>query len=268
MIPKQIHYCWLSGEAIPKRIVTCMSTWKNVMPDYNIVLWDLKRFDISKVPFVKEACSVNMWAFASDYIRLFALYRYGGLYLDCDVAVLKKMDEFLNFGLFTSVEYHKHTVRVHNTSNLLYEDGSSIFPHTVKPGIQLQAAVLGGEAGHPFLRDCLDWYRDRHFIDAEGEYFTKLIAPDIYAMIAEDYGFRYIDERQELRDDMLVLPSEYFAGTEFQATERSYAIHLCAGSWREFSQPGLRDRLLLGAKKNNFLRRVFRKRPLKKVKGL
>jgi mannosyltransferase OCH1-like enzyme len=48
-IPKRIHHCWLSGEKMPENIVKCINTWENIMPDYEIVLWDKNRFDINSV---------------------------------------------------------------------------------------------------------------------------------------------------------------------------------------------------------------------------
>ena len=47
MIPKIIHYCWLSGDPFPESIQRCIDSWKRVLPDYEIVLWDTKRFNIS-----------------------------------------------------------------------------------------------------------------------------------------------------------------------------------------------------------------------------
>ena len=34
MIPKIIHYCWLSGDKYPASIDACISTWKTKLPDY------------------------------------------------------------------------------------------------------------------------------------------------------------------------------------------------------------------------------------------
>ena len=89
MIPKIIHYCWLSGEPYPEKIQNCIASWKERLPDYKIKLWDMNSFDVNSIDFVREAVSVKKWAFAADYIRLYALYREGGIYLDSDVLVKK-----------------------------------------------------------------------------------------------------------------------------------------------------------------------------------
>jgi hypothetical protein len=244
MIPRKIHYCWLSGEEIPQDLQRCIESWRKVMPDYEVVKWDTSNFDVNSNTFVAEAYRLRKWAFATDYIRLHALHLHGGIYLDSDVLVRRRFDEFLPQGFFSAVEYHHKLVRQRHTQELLHADGTSIHPRTPKPGIGLQAAVMGAEKGHPFLKDCLDFYHDRHFILPDGSYFDQVIAPDIFAMFAEEYGFRYRDERQHIRENMLILPSDIIAGGEDQATWRSYAVHRCAGSWRDKAQPGLVERML------------------------
>ena len=44
MIPKKIHYCWLSGDPFPEKIQMCMDSWKKVMPDYEWKLWNTESF--------------------------------------------------------------------------------------------------------------------------------------------------------------------------------------------------------------------------------
>jgi mannosyltransferase OCH1-like enzyme len=244
MIPRKIHYCWLGDNEIPPNLKECQATWTKVLPDYEVVKWDESSFDIESSVFVSEACRMKKWAFASDYIRIHALYTEGGMYLDTDVEVRKRFDEFLGYGIFTSVEYHPDEVRQHDTLSLLNPDGSSKQPFTRKPGIGLQAAVIAGVKGHPFLRDCLEYYRDRHFLLPDGSHYDTIISPDIYAMVAEKYGFRYQDERQVIGEDILILPSEIFAGNREEATSNSYAVHYCVGSWRNRPQPGALRRAL------------------------
>jgi mannosyltransferase OCH1-like enzyme len=233
MIPKKIHYCWLSRDKMPENIINCMTTWKKVMPEYEVIHWGMEKFDITSISFVEEACSKKKWAFAADYIRLYALYMEGGIYLDSDVTIKKSLNDFLENDFFTSLEYHPHIIVEQNTLSLLHNDGSSKIKNTRKPGIGIQAAILGSVKGHPFLKDCLDWYSNKHFIQDDSSLFNKIIAPDIYAMVAEDYGFKYADIRQELKKNILILPSEYFAAKHSYVTEKTYAIHEGAGSWRE-----------------------------------
>lgn len=107
MIPKKIHFCWMSGDPYPAKIKRCMKTWRRVMPDYEIKLWNAQNFDVEGAPdYVREAIRQRKWAFAADYIRMYALYHEGGIYLDSDVLVLKPFDDLLNHSFMSSLEYH------------------------------------------------------------------------------------------------------------------------------------------------------------------
>jgi len=253
MIPKKIHYCWLSGEEIPEMLKKCMATWKEILPDYELVLWDKKKFDVNSVTFVKEAVSVKKWAFACDYIRLHAIYTEGGIYMDTDIIVKKSFDNFLNNSFFSAMEYHNPRPQGKDQV-YLYEDGSTVQKII---GAAMQAAVFGAVAGHPFLKDCLDWYQNKHFFIPEKKLIDNIIiAPDIYATIAQKYGFRYINEEQNLAKNMKIYPSPIISPNIWDFTKETYAVHCCAGSWLDDSF------LSKITKKNNFLRKLFGRKPL------
>lgn len=99
MIPKIIHLCWLSGDPYPPKIQKCLESWKKFLPEYEVMLWDGNRFDLNSSSWVAQAFA-KKYAFAADYIRMYALYHYGGIYLDSDVEVLKSFDELLTLPLF------------------------------------------------------------------------------------------------------------------------------------------------------------------------
>lgn len=106
MIPKIIHYVWLGGGAKTPSVKRCIASWKKAMPDYQIKEWNESNFDLDSVVWTKEAIQKKKWSLASDYIRHYAIYTEGGIYMDTDVMVYKSFDEFLNFSFFTSVENH------------------------------------------------------------------------------------------------------------------------------------------------------------------
>lgn len=235
MIPKIIHYCWLSDDPLPQKIQDCMASWKKVMPDYEWRLWNTKSFDIeNSVPYVKEAYEKRKWAFAADYIRLYALYTEGGIYLDSDVLALKRFDEFLGHSFFSCMEYHQFQVDNEHSLEKLDGDGNRISDEYIQ-GIQIQAAVMGAEKGCPFVGEILDWYKDKHFIKPDGSMGLDVIAPQIYARVAEKYGFRYKDIDQQLDGNVMIYRSEIFAGNRREATPASYAIHYCENSWVKMS---------------------------------
>lgn len=261
-IPKTIHYCWLSGEEMPADIVKCMDSWKARMPEYKLVLWDTNKFDVGSHAFVREACQVKKWAFASDYIRLYALYTEGGIYLDTDVYVEKSFDCFLENGFFSAVEYLEGKARkgLHllNGDGTLKDRNAGVFTH----GIQIQAAIMGAVKGHPFLKSCMERYDGKHFILEDGSYSNRLLSPQIYADVAVDYGFRYKNELQRLKNDMTVYPNAMFPCALPHIVDGYYAVHLCKGEWRD---PGLKERILSVLHQNGFLRWLFGKKKIKKV---
>lgn len=230
MIPKIIHYCWLSEDPFPAQIRKCMATWQAVHPDYEIKHWSTENFDVNSVPYVKEAYMARKWGFAADYIRMYALYSEGGIYLDTDVMLLKRLDDFLGNSFFSSMEYHPIQVEKCGAMAHLDADGHRKDDAYIE-GIQIQAAVMGAEPGNAFVKKVLDWYQGKHFVKDDGSLSTDVLSPYIYARVAEDFGFIYKDVEQSLAGGVHIYPSETFAGNKHEVTPRSYAIHLCAHSW-------------------------------------
>ena len=96
MIPKVIHYCWFGRNPKPVSVQKCIESWKKYLPDYEIREWNNTNFEAMSVKFTAEAMAKKKYAFVSDYVRLHALYKYGGVYLDTDVKVLKSFNNLLN----------------------------------------------------------------------------------------------------------------------------------------------------------------------------
>ena len=227
-IPKKIHYCWLSKEKMADNYIKCIDSWKRIMPDYEFVLWDSNKFDIDSVPFVKEAVFIKKWAFAADYIRMHAVYTEGGIYLDSDVLVLKRFDEFLKYDFFTSLEKERRNDldQYENWTN----DLNNI---TVIGGCQLQAGIFGGIKGLPYLKDCMEWYKNNRIIQPDGtpRDLNKIKSPDIMAAVAQKYGFKYKNGEQKLENNMIIFDTKVFCHTIDDATKDVYAIHWGEVGW-------------------------------------
>ena len=144
MIPKVIHYCWLSGDPFPREIRRCIDSWKKLLPDYELRLWSKDNFDIDSVPWVRDAYNARKYAFAADYIRFWAVYTYGGIYLDSDVLVKKPFDDLLDLPYFIGSE-----------------------------GLgNIEAAIFGAPKGAEWLKPCIDFYVDRPFYKEDGSLNT------------------------------------------------------------------------------------------------
>ena len=244
MIPKIIHLCWLSGDPYPGMIKTCLRSWKRVLPDYEVMLWTRDNFDTEAVTYVREAVSVRKWAPAADYIRLWALYNFGGIYMDSDVFVRKSFDDLLEYDVFSAVE--RFTADPSN--------------------VGIQAAVLGSVPKHPFIAACMKYYEENPYFLPDGSYANqKLTAPMWFAQAAVPFGFKYSDERQLLENRGLILPSSDIPSSLINVPTSARAIHCCNGDWniwakRKFRQKAYRKLLPLLLLRLEGHDRVFRKR--------
>ena len=145
MIPKIIHYTWFSGEPFPEEIKTCVDSWEKHLLNYEFRLWNMNAINNIDSIFLKEAISEKKWAYAADFVRLFAIYNEGGIYLDTDVIVYRSFDPVLDQKAFIGKENSIH-----------FEGGFS--------AQYLTSHCFGAEKGHPFIKKCLDYFERRHFI--------------------------------------------------------------------------------------------------------
>lgn len=113
-----------------------MDTWKRILPDYELRLWDGKALQEVDLPFAHEAASVGKWAFAADQLRIYAVFTYGGIWLDTDVEVFKSFDPFLEHRMFIG---HEDGVAHHYS-----------FPQQLIT--LLGSHCFGAEKGHPLDR--------------------------------------------------------------------------------------------------------------------
>lgn len=232
-IPKIIHLMWFSGDEYPDEIRICLDTWKNVLPDYKVVVWTKEMaLDIGST-YVKEAIKCKKWAFAADVVRLYALYTCGGIYMDSDVIVKKPLDIFLDNDVTFFQEYHKSLAKS-NSVGVLDENGNRL-GNSMPIGIGLQAAFMISKKGSPVVKDMLSYYDNKHFLKQDGTMATDIIAPTIFALQLEKYGYRYVDEEQNLDYGVRVLPSWYVAPGKSECDKRNYAIHCINHSWKSDS---------------------------------
>lgn len=215
-----------------------MESWREILPGYEIVRWDERRFDVNSVPWVREAVERKKYAFAADYIRHYALYHEGGIYLDTDVEVLKPFDDLLDAEMFAAIETEESVLARNVAEGRISENGGGADGRTVSGhGIGIAIGCVRVAAGHPFTRRCLDWYESRRFVCEDGTLYDKIIAPDIMAYHARPAGLKYKDVAQELDEGIRIHPSPTIAAYAEKAAPESYAIHHCLGSWAAGSAP-------------------------------
>lgn len=219
MIPKIIHYCWFGRGEMSALMKKCVNSWKKYCPDYQVMLWNEDNFNIDSVPFVKQAYENKKYAFVSDYVRLYALYNYGGVYLDTDQELIKNIDCFLDCEAFIG-----H----------MYED-------------VLSTGVIGSQKQGRFVSEFLNYYKDRDFIQNGQMDLTP--NTDITVQILKNMGIKATGGRDNF-EALHIYPSVVFTPygvyeyKHYSKTE-TYAIHHWSMSWRS-------DEEIKKAKKRRF----------------
>ena len=207
MIPRIIHYCWFGRGPMPELAQKCIESWRRIMPDYAYRLWNEDNFDVLSVPYVKEAYESGKYAFVTDYVRLFALYKEGGIYMDTDVEVLKPYDDLLDLPGFTG-----------------YEGSKRLPPVT---------GTMASEPGNAWVKEQLDSYEGAHFIMPDGSLDTTTNTVRI-ARIMKEGGF-VSDGKKQIYKDMHIFPVEYFCPRqttgEIIMTDNTYCDHHFMGTW-------------------------------------
>ncbi|MDP4109835.1 MAG: glycosyltransferase [Bacillota bacterium] len=207
-IPKTIHYCWFGKKPMPELAQKCLKSWDIFLPDYKKVLWNEDSFDVQSVRFTREAYERGKYAFVSDYVRLYALYNYGGIYMDADVEVVKNLDGFLEFPAFSGFEKTEF----------------------------IPTGIIGAVKYHPWIKRFLDYYRDKAFLWGDG---SMDMTPNVIFMsrISEnEFGLKRNNEMQILKDGVHIFPNDYFCPMVWETrqihfTENTRTIHHFAASW-------------------------------------
>lgn len=208
MIPKIIHYCWFGGKPLPEKAIICINSWKKYLPDYRIIEWNESNFDINSNKYVKEAYEKHKWAFVTDYVRLYALYTVGGIYMDTDVEVIKTFDSFLKLKGFSGFE------RID----------------------AVPTGIMASVKNHKFIKELLFEYCDLHFINDDGTLDqTTNVVRITNAAVA--HGLKLDNTMQEIQG-FVFFPKDYFCPKnprtlEIEITNNTVTIHHFEGSWIE-----------------------------------
>lgn len=239
MIPKIIHYCWFGNGEMPELVLNCLESWKNHLPEYEIMRWSEENFDINGYHFAAEAYKERKFAFVADVCRLHALKQMGGVYLDTDVEFLRPLDDtILNNKAFTGFE-----------DNLL-----------------LSSAIMGSEKNGQWINDLLSYYENKSFYLKDGNLDVNPNTEIITAFMKDKKGVLINNTFQKLEDYCTIYPSDYFCPKSWKTlkintTPNTYCIHHFAGSWihKEFSLIGKIANILLGKRTAEFLSERYRK---------
>ena len=208
-IPKIIHFCWFGGGEKQQFIKECIESWKKILPDFDFMEWNERNFSIEESnDYVKEAYYSGKWAFVSDYVRLYALYTVGGVYLDTDVILFKRFDEFLSYKGVFSFESKDYVA----------------------------TCFMASEPNNPFIYKFLQEYANLHFVDSKGKLNVDLTNVKILTRLLIKEGL-VPNGKTQIFNQLIVLEQKYFSSNDFRNVfgfykNSSYGYHLAGASWK------------------------------------
>lgn len=211
MIPKIIHYCWLSNDPYPPNIQECIQSWYKYLGDYEFKLWNKENFDIDSVKWVKEAYEAKKYAFAADYIRLYALYTEGGIYLDTDVLVYKSFNDLLQLPYFIG------------------QDFIGAF----------EPAIIGAQPGLSWIKKVMEYYDGKDFVNHDGTLNIKNLPVVFFEQLYPHYNFKKISNIKDSKNYssyFYLFPDKFFNGRNNIGPKQypeSYCSHLFVHSWSD-----------------------------------
>lgn len=217
MIPKIIHYCWFGRNPLSELAQKCIASWKKYLPDCEIKEWNEDNFDVNIIPYTAEAYAQKKYAFVSDYARFWILHKYGGIYFDTDVEVIRPIDDIIARGNFMGFE----------TDSNYMNSGAS-----VNPGLG-----LGVSPGLDLVKKMLDNYERKHFV-CEANVRNQITVVDICTKVLMESGLQNVVGIQKVEDECYIYPSEYFCPVNvttgrIHVEKNTRTIHHFAGTWMD-----------------------------------
>lgn len=206
MIPKIIHYCWFGRGKMPTLAEKCIASWKKYCPDYKIIEWNEDNFDINSCSYVREAYESRKYAFVTDYVRLYVMYLYGGIYMDTDVEVVRNLDEFLEHRGFSGFESES----------------------------QMPTGIMAGEKEFRLFKELLTYYNGRHFLDAGGKMDITTNTVILTKMLTQK-GF-IPNGLYQVVDGFALYPRDYFCPLDnstgiMYSSKNTATVHWFNKSW-------------------------------------
>ena len=216
MIPKTIHYCWFGGNPKPKLAERCIKSWKRYCKGYEIIEWNEDNFDISAAPlYVRQAYEAKKWAFVSDYVRLWAMVKFGGIYMDTDVEVIKPLDKFLSHEALSGFE----------------------------SPTQIPTGLMACREGFPLFAEMLAEYDNIPFVKEDG---SLDITTNVTRITNRLLGRGFVPNGEyQVVEGFALYPKDWFCPLDWwdemrlEKTKNTHTIHWFSASW--FSEEHRRE---------------------------
>lgn len=205
MIPKIIHYCWFGRGEKPKLAQMCIASWRKYCPDYKIIEWNENNFDVDQIDYTKFTYEHRLYAYLSDYVRLWAVEKYGGFYFDTDVELIKPLQRVQVCEAFFGFETEEY----------------------VNTGIG-----FGAIAHHPVVKAMQEEYEklaSEELIQTYQQFRVLTGSPKMNTKALVELGLKKNGERQQICGAE-IFPKDFFCPFddptgELRLTENSISIH-------------------------------------------
>lgn len=212
MIPRIIHYVWVGPRPLPAVDRARVTAWQAMLPDWEIRQWGNRDIDFTS-SYVRQAFAVRAWNRVSDYTRMDALARFGGVYLDTDVDLVGPLEPLLADEAFLGFQ----------TSDAAHADE------------MVNGAVFGATPGHWLPTALRAHFNER--LDGRDD-IGSFAGPGLLTQIMREHGLQGYDDDGVVVDGVRIHPTlafyPYFWGEELDEatlTEDTIAIHRWAESW-------------------------------------
>lgn len=202
MIPKNIHTIWVGPNEMPYRERGLRPHMKEMHPMYGHYLWRDENIQFAGMPpNMQKLYDIHYndkkWAFAADVLRLWVVYKYGGVYMDVDFDFQKPLDDLLDHSAF--ICYHPTQPNDHTVVN----------------------GVFGAEEGHQMMKALVDEVQDSAWWVG-----PEMVGRTIKKWLNMPYEVQHylFKERMENEHDIQCVDWKLF--------DSEYAKHLALYSWK------------------------------------
>jgi mannosyltransferase OCH1-like enzyme len=195
VIPKIFHRIWVGGRPMPAELMGYEQSWMRHHPEWTICLWtDRSMPPLSNQELYEEATEPAQKA---DIARFDLLFRFGGVYIDCDFECLRSIDRLLR--------------------------GVDCFSASAGD-CYVATGIMGCVPAHPYfaelvgaLRGSIDRYRHRPINEQSGPVFlTRMSAWSEMTVFPKEFFYPYYWGEEHRRDEPF---------------PEAYAVHHWASSW-------------------------------------
>jgi mannosyltransferase OCH1-like enzyme len=199
VIPKVFHFIWV-GDPIPDHLAQYVETWRTVHPDWSVIMWDEDSLTATldaTLDLFRRAPDItpHVGQFRSDVARYELLWRFGGVYVDCDFEALRPIDPLVV--------------------------GVSAFAAWETDGVWVNNAILGSVPHTALMREVIDGLEQN--IDAS----PATVRPNV--LTGPQYLTPIVNRRP---GDIVVYPSAWFYPYRWDELHRrdedfpdAYAVH-------------------------------------------